>query len=134
MTSTIGCTATTGLAGTASPSAGETSPAQIGLMPAVANRPIVVETAPLVALALRNVSESLPSSVATLTFSACSGMTSRVTVRPKHVRGTIRPSFDWVDRQHPQVLDDGFAHRAPRQRRVVLERLRQDHVDPVTGI
>ena len=58
MTPTVGCTATTAFAGTASPSAGETSPAQIGLMPAVGAKPSVVEAVPLFALALRNVSES----------------------------------------------------------------------------
>jgi hypothetical protein len=69
--------------GPASPSAGETSPAQIGFIPAVCVKPPSEDTTTLVALTLRNVSESFPSSVATLTLSACSGVTSRVTVRPK---------------------------------------------------
>src|SRR5205823_5984077 len=83
MTSTIGCSTATVFAGPASPSAGETSPAQIGLTPAVLVSPSGEDTTTLVALTLRKVSESLPSSVATFTLSACSGDTSRVTVRPK---------------------------------------------------
>src|SRR5205823_8181160 len=72
-----------GLRGPASPSAGETSRAQIVFIPAVLVKPTGEDTTTFVALALRNVSESLPSSVATFTLSACSGDTSRVTVRPK---------------------------------------------------
>src|SRR5271165_7514150 len=85
MTSTAGCSAaTTFFGGMASPNAGETSPAQTGLtLVALAGIGVEVAAKPSVALMLRNVSDSLPSSAATLIFSACSGVTSNVTVRPK---------------------------------------------------
>src|SRR6516225_8578471 len=83
MTSTCGSSAgITWFGGIDLPKAAETSPAQIGLIPAALSTPITAATVPSLVLRLRNVSESLPSSLATVS-SACSSVTSNVTVRPK---------------------------------------------------
>jgi len=76
--------------GIAAPSAGETSPAHTGLtVVAVARYGDAVPLAGSVAAILRKVSESFPSSTATLILSACSGVTSNVTVRPKLPPGGV---------------------------------------------
>ena len=89
---------------------------------------------PSVPLVLRNVNDSLPSSAATLTFSACSGVTSNVTVRPKLLLAPTGFAVRSVDRQHAQALDDRLTDRAPSQRRVVFEGLGQDDIDMVARI
>src|SRR5437870_2706828 len=72
-TSTGGRATMTAWSGIAPPNAGETSPAQVGLTPLALPGPAVdVATTPSLLVMLRRVSDNLPSSAATLTFSACS--------------------------------------------------------------
>src|SRR5438270_12154252 len=76
-TSTGGCWTVIVFSGIAPPSAGETSPAQVGLTP-VEGPAVEVARTPSGPLTLRKVSDSLPSSVAMLIFSACWVVTSAV--------------------------------------------------------
>jgi len=96
--------------GVASPSAGETSPAQIGLMLLPLTSDAVEAAATVsVAVMLRKVSDNLPSSVATLIFSACSGVTLQGHGPAKTVARPGRLCVKGIDRQHAQVLNDCLA-------------------------